>query len=105
MVPPAEFEQAHYAALTPQEQPICERHESRDGSQLIDSVIPLRQQLKNPDPAGMADRTEKVSLRLIKRHAHQNRLHNTDACIQMNISSCQSVSGPVTTTGLNQRTC
>jgi hypothetical protein len=31
MVPPAEFEQAHYAALTPQEQPICERHESRDG--------------------------------------------------------------------------
>jgi hypothetical protein len=32
MVPPAEFEQAHYAALTPQEQPICERHESRDGS-------------------------------------------------------------------------
>ncbi len=31
MVPPGEFEQAHYAALTPQEQPICERHESRDG--------------------------------------------------------------------------
>lgn len=32
MVPPAEYEQAYYAALIPQEQPAGERHESRPGS-------------------------------------------------------------------------